>query len=169
MQFPTDAAELDRLIREHPERLAELAEYTPSWLGDQLRSAARDSHRAASHLPGEHVHAEPPRWLRLAALAALLTFAEGTATTCRCRPRIDRPQPIIAAAWMPGTVACRRHAIEVLTEGVPDDADTRCDACGVVPPGGLHTGQVVLGPMILFYAACAECRTWTDSEREGTR
>lgn len=163
--FPS-AHELDRVMREHPERLAELAQHTPTWLADQLRSAARDAHRSATAIPGATVAGEPPTWLRLAALSTLLTWTNGTGTTCEHHPRIERPEPVVAAAWRPDTVTCRTCADVTFTEGISDDDAQRCDGCGTTPSSGLHPGHLAIGPLLMFYAMCVRCR---DSGRSGTR
>ena len=163
----------------HP-KLAQFAELAraamPTALVDQVDAASDDAHQFM-HAVARHVGDESaqyaaaqdvPEWVRLTLLDAFTTWASGRGSTCRHQPTPDRPEPVLAAAWRPGLVACMRCAH--LT-GLPSGSakDRTCDRCGRVCAGlehgdGIHPGMVQLGPLIYQYGTCRDCRPSTASD-----
>ncbi len=87
-------------------------------------------------------HGDVPGWVRLGASAA-------------------RPEPVYAAAWRPGLVACIAclHLLE-LPRG--SAASRTCDSCGRVTTGvehgdGIHPCRVQYGPLTLAFGTCGDC------------
>ncbi|MDG9673028.1 hypothetical protein [Micromonospora sp. DH14] len=150
----------------HP-RFNELATLTraitPVGLVDQTDRATEDARQvmaAEGHGVKSVDASSVPGWLRLGLLDVYAQWAAGTADTCRHQPAVDRPMPVIAAAWRPGLVVC--PACVHLT-GLPRGADTTCDACGhqcgdLAHGDGIYADMIQLGPLIYQYGTCGDCR-----------
>lgn len=142
----------------------------PVHLVDQADAATTEAHAilsaAAVNLCEQDARpataGDLPGWLRLGLLDAMLTFSTGRATTCRHNPDATRPQPVLAAAWKPGTVVCTAcpHLLSLRHNA---DADATCDGCGhrcagVEEGDGIYPGMVQFGPLIYQYGTCTGCR-----------
>lgn len=146
---------------------AQMREGTPASLRDQVKAAAdesRDSaHRHAARQPGMRItsnvnHRDVPEWLRMGMLATLAGWFHGElSATCAHMPHPDRPEPVCAAAWAPGTVVCRACA-PALRAPEGSVTDRTCDRCGTVTDGDMYAGYLVFGPLTYFYGTCAACR-----------
>jgi hypothetical protein len=148
--------------------ITELNRHATTALVDQGRAAARDAHEwleFEAPLLGAPVTeldiATLPEWLRLDLLTTWAAWSAGTGRTCMHSPHPDRPEPVSAAAWRPGLVACARCVhLTVLPPG--STADRTCDACGHVvaglPDEGISPGRLTFGPMVYGYGVCPECR-----------
>ncbi len=149
--------------------ITEINRYAPTALADQGRAAADDAlHFLKLEAPflrapvSEVDIAELPEWLRLDLLTTWTGWTAGTGRTCMHSPHPDRPEPVFAAAWRPGLVACARCVhLTVLARG--SRADRTCDRCGYVVAGiehgeGIHPGRVTFGPIVFAYGTCPDCR-----------
>jgi hypothetical protein len=145
----------------------------PTWLVDQLDSAARDIEAGVDlmcatgvaagkkHVPAAAV----PDWVRLGALDTLVCWITGGASTCMHSPVPDRPTPLYAAAWRPGLIACGA-CVHLLALPRGYVADRRCDGCGHLTTGvgngdGIWPTVVALGPLSYSLGCCRDCR-WYD-------
>lgn len=123
-----------------------------------VTTAAARQH-GATHI---NIHANSqPEWIRLTILETLVKWIAGKADTCPHSPTPVRPQPVIAAAWRPGLVACARcpHLLRLR----PGSAkDRTCDGCGTVvfEAGELWAATIVYGPLSFSFGACGACRFW---------
>lgn len=103
-------------------------------------------------------HAGLPEWVRLGMYDTLLKWSEDQALTCIHMPTINKPQPVFAAAWKPGVVACAqcRHLLTVV--GV---ADTICDGCGHeckgMPDDGIKPVTAFVGALAYQFGVCVNC------------
>jgi hypothetical protein len=162
---------LDELYRTPRGRQAinEINRYAPPALADQGRAAASDALRflelEAPYLgaPVTEVDiAAIPEWLRLDLLSTWTAWLAGTGRTCMHDPHPDRPEPVFAAAWLPGLIACRRCIhLTVLRPG--SVKDRTCDRCGRVAAGlehgeGIHPGRITFGPIVFAFGMCPDCR-----------
>lgn len=140
----------------------------PVALADQLDAATDDTTRtlgAAAEAQGARRVLIPataaPAWFRLGAVEALTRWSAGQASTCFHAPHPARPQPIAAAAWKPGLIACLAcpHLFRLPRLSA---ADRRCDGCGRVTTGpehddGIHPNSVQFGPLLYTAGACRDC------------
>jgi hypothetical protein len=164
------ALALDELFRDphRDEMLAEINAQVPPAVADQRQAAARDAHRflelEAPFLgaPVEELDiARLPDWLRLDLLSTWSGWTSGTGRTCVHDPRPERPEPVFAAAWRPGLIACQRCIhLTVLRPG--SKADRTCDCCGHVVAGldqgeGISPGRLTFGPIVFGYGLCSSC------------
>lgn len=165
------ALALDDLLADPHGRaaLAALNAYAPTWLVDQGDAAAADAYRWLEfEAPliggklGRLDHAALAGWVRLGVVSTWTAWSLGQGSTCMHAPSVDRPEPVFAAAWRPGLVACARCVhLTVLRPGSP--ADRTCDACGHVVAGidhgeGIYPGRLQFGPMLYAYGTCDGCR-----------
>ena len=141
----------------------------PVALRDQTEAATDDAHRvllaeaAALGVEGENIpHRDMAEWVRLPLLDTWVRWCTGRGRTCLHEPHPDRPEPVFAAAWRPGLVACARcpHLIQLRRGSAKDRT---CDRCGRVTTGpergdGIHPGRVQLGPLLFAYGCCGDCR-----------
>jgi hypothetical protein len=124
-----------------------------------LRYAAE--HVVGSDSPAQKVRTdEIPGWIRLGAFDAVTAWANGTARTCMCSPSLDRPQPVVAAAWLPGLVTCTRCVH--LFHGLSAVEELTCDGCGHVCSetelsDGIHRTAVNCGPLTYVAGVCSRC------------
>lgn len=156
----------------HP-RFPEFAEHiraiTPVGYADQADQAIGDALRMTAAVSGL-VGAGPatataaddlPGWLRLSVVDALARFVEGAATTCIHNPDPSRPQPVLAAAWSPGLVACFLCTQLFALPG-GSVSDRTCDGCGHLCDTAagemVYPGMIQLGPLVFQYGTCAGCR-----------
>lgn len=120
------------------------------------RSATRDNRQMRRGPYSEH-----PEWVTLSVMQAVAGWAIGTADTCTHQPHPDRPQPVHAAAWRPGLIACSRCPhLFALPRG--DVRDRTCDGCGHQCAGPDHRDgirSVVIAAGALSYAVgvCRGC------------
>jgi hypothetical protein len=144
-------------------------QYASTGLADQRRAAADDALRflqLEAPLLGAPVTeldiAALPEWLRLDLLSTWTTWQAGSGRTCMHDPRPDRPEPVFAAAWLPGLIACARCIhLTVLPRG--SRKDRTCDRCGHVVAGidhgeGIHPGRITFGPIVFGYGTCPDCK-----------
>jgi hypothetical protein len=149
----------------------------PSWLLDQLDSAARDVEAgidlmcATGGAAGKrHVPvAAVPEWVRLGLLDTLVRWLTSRGATCMHSPVPSRPQPLHAAAWRPGLVACGA-CVHLLALPRGSDADRRCDGCGHLTTGvehgdGIWPTAVAFGPLSYALGCCRDCRWYDEPER----
>jgi hypothetical protein len=153
----------------YAEVAAELQTMLPTWFRDQADASARTtSHMVdvlrdhiGSHQFGGIAPAEVPDWLRLSVLDALVNWITGRAEMCRHAPDPLAPQPVLAAAWRPGLVACAACAhLFRLRRG--SDAEATCDACGHRCAGleagdGIHPAFIQAGSLLFQYGVCGSC------------
>ncbi|MFC5996259.1 hypothetical protein ACFQE5_18820 [Pseudonocardia hispaniensis] len=159
--------------------LAETQRQLPVALRDQIDAATADTDRANQRLATltgyrylTDAAATLPKWIVLALLRALAAWQVGTASTCMHNPHPDRPRPVMAAAWRPGTVACTACTL-LLTCRPGSTADRTCDGCGHITTGpehhdGIRPVCVSAGPMTLMAGVCEHCRWWPADTSEGT-
>jgi hypothetical protein len=168
---PTPTLALEQLMLDprYPELVDRIRALTPPAVRDQADAASSETLSIARGLApligdGEVRAGYPvdfPGWLRLLILDAFAQWLTGKADTCRHNPHPSRPQPIVAAAWRPGLVACRlcTHLVH-LPRG--SDADATCDLCGHqcagVPDDPIYPSVVQLGPLMFMYGTCSACR-----------
>lgn len=125
---------------------------------DQTRAAFGEAEaiiRNVAALNGSPVHegAEIP-WIVEQVGALVTALRTGTARVCRHVGPGRAPQPMIAAAWDPGRVACRPCTEKLPPLSAEDDA--RCDRCGrVVQP--IFPGAVKVGLVLLTWGLCRRC------------
>lgn len=145
-----------------------LRQAVPVALRDQTEAAADGARRAllaeaaALGVEGEHIpHRDMPEWVRLPLLDTWFRWCTGRGRTCLHEPHPDRPEPVFAAAWRPGLVACAAcpHLIQLRRGSA---ADRTCDRCGRVTAGpehgdGIHPARVQLGPLLFAYGSCGDC------------
>lgn len=97
-----------------------------------------------------------PAWLRIGAMEALARHIVARSATCIHAPHPSRPQPVAAAAWRPGFVACMacvgRHF------HLRGERAYTCDGCGRLGEN-IHAGRIVVGPILFMFGVCPECRT----------
>ena len=123
---------LDALGSLPPEIYAEWVRGLPSVPGgrDQVEASLSETRRGWDRLSavlGVDSDNDGPEWLRLAALDAMLGWMEGESRTCMHSPVPDRPQPILAAAWKPGLIACIRCPHLLKENPLSNHV---CDGCG---------------------------------------
>lgn len=142
--------------------------FTPTHLADQIDAASADVlaglHRVARvrDMDGPQLldPIDHPEWVRLGVLSALTTWLTGEGSTCMHSPHPQRPQPITAAAWRPGLIACVRCAHLFVIANATKDAT--CDGCGRVTAGltnndGIRPSIVAMGPLTWLFGVCNEC------------
>lgn len=160
----TLALETVMLSPHFAEIVKKVREVSPTWYLDQLDAAVTDV-SAAQASTGERVGldmADTPTWLRLGVLDAWASYCLGDATTCVHNPSADRPEPVFAAAWKPGIVACRA-CTHLLVLPRNSRADRICDACGY-ECAGLDAGDPIypssaqIASMLYHFGTCAGCR-----------
>lgn len=160
------AAHLDDLLGALTQQeLEELRRSAPTSLVDQLTAASRDATAVAAYgidLQSTEGHGYDgiPGWLRLGALDALLTWAQGLGSTCIHDPSPKRPEPVHAAAWRPGLVSCTRCVAYLFR--LTGDADARCDCCGRVTDGveagdPIYPSRLVFGALVYHFGTCPDC------------
>jgi len=164
----TSPAELldEMLAALTPQDAAALRTTIPVDVRDQLDAASAEISQTVGLL-GAHLGAEPiglpawaalPAWLRLSVTATLCSFAAGTASTCMHAPHLGRAEPLHAAVWRPGLIACSRcsHLLEV-----HGPAAHTCDGCGrVCPPAhedGVRLVALAVGPVLFVTGTCSDC------------
>ena len=93
-------------------------------------------------------------WVREQVAVLFRALADGTARVCRHVGPDRPPQPLFAAAWDPGRLACA-PCVDRLP--APDPvADATCDRCGrVVQP--IYPGVVRVGMTLLSWGLCRRC------------
>ena len=134
--------------------------------GDQFSAAAAAARSNSENLYGKKYplmsspSSEVPAWARLSALDALGAFVGGSAHTCSHKLDPRRPQPILAAAWMPGLVTCA--ACTDFFAGIDDEADATCDGCGHLCTGtevgdGIRPMSLTLGYLTFMLGLCERC------------
>lgn len=175
MVRPSPVLLLDDLFAdpEFIERAIELRRHAPPAFVDQLDAAAAQvtRGRTAALRSGALSSVAPipyrqvPDWLRLGLLDSLVAWLQGEGSTCLHDPTLDRPQPVIAAAWRPQLVVCG-HCAGLLALPRQSSADRRCDACGYETTGpgrgdGITPGQIQCGPLLYLFGTCNDCRWWT--------
>lgn len=151
------------------EILGALRTCVPTDLLDQGDAAAADvaagmRQAAASGVADLFPELDPldhPGWVRLGVLTAFTTLATGQASTCMHSPVASRPQPVFAAAWRPGLIACGRctHLFAITNAA----KDATCDGCGRVTTGpanndGIWPCEVVFGLLTWKFGVCDDCR-----------
>lgn len=103
---------------------------------DQLEAAsnkARESQEKTLGSTSEWVpRTDLVDWVRLGMYDALVQWFKGKASTCIHMPTPEFPEPVFAAAWMPGVVVCGSCEHLLTVTGV---ADKTCDGCGHVCEG----------------------------------
>ncbi|SQD96281.1 hypothetical protein FMEAI12_3560026 [Parafrankia sp. Ea1.12] len=100
---------------------------------------------------------EIPEWIRFGVVEALVTFSARRATTCQHAPDPARPQPVYAAAWRPGVIACAACCGFLFR--LAGDRDRTCDRCGHIErERGVYPCSVALGPLTFMFGLCHECR-----------
>lgn len=173
MSTARQALALDELLRHprFPELAAAFRRHAPTAFRDQQEAAIDDAHRAmhvfhaiaGGTLTG-NTSDEMPEWIRLGVLDTWARIADGTATTCIHQPTLDRPQPIVAAAWKPGMATCG-HCSRILNAPRGSVEDRTCDRCGHVcqPQDGdlIHPCAVQFGQLLYQFGLCRECHTET--------
>lgn len=141
----------------------------PAWLGDQFDAAADDTmtitRAMGQRLDGAKEGFLPatavPDWLRLSLLSTLTDWILGKGETCRHNPHSDTPQPLLAAAWRPGLVACT-ECVHLFRLVPGSDKEATCDGCGHRCTGpdnddGIHPAVIRCGLMVFQYGACRSC------------
>jgi hypothetical protein len=147
----------------------------PTAMLDQLDAAAADvwAHMHATgpaeRIPLALTPADHPGWLRLPLLDTFVNWIGGKAATCVHDPHPDRPQPVVAAAWRPGTIACTACEPFLFALRRGSEADRRCDGCGKVTRGpaaddGIYPVALQAGPMLYRAGVCRDCRYWPPEE-----
>jgi hypothetical protein len=165
----TTVLALDKMLRNLTDAdRAEMRARAPVHLLDQLDAAAAQSERlfkgmgaAMKATVGGVDYANVPDWLRLSLVDTWARFIGGTIDTCQHAPRIDHPQPVVAAVWRPGLIVCA-HCIH-LTKAT-GTADLTCDRCARVCAGldhgeGIHSCSITFGPLLYFFGLCPGCMT----------
>ena len=158
---------LDKLMRRLTDNeRAEMRATAPVHLVDQFDAAARDVDRLLKDLGrdlgatiGGLDYTAVPDWLRLSLVDTWFAFVGGTADTCMHAPVISHPQPVVAAVWRPGLIACA--ACAHLTK-VTGEADRSCDRCARVCAGldageGIHGCSISFGPLLYMFGLCPGC------------
>jgi hypothetical protein len=153
---------LMQLPREQQLRLLRrVSQSAPPGLADQITAASTDAEAAVWEILGAGSKwATLPGWAWLGALDTLVGWIQGTARTCLHTPHPERPEPVFAAAWRPGVVACRRctHLLRVGSA----IRDATCDGCGHVCLGvaagdGITPSAFPFGPLTFWAGACKDC------------
>lgn len=174
------AIALDRLLR-HPElpnhldqARAHLRAAGYGWLLDQGDAAAHETHTHMRDLADHHhgeVIARPvddhPEWVRLALISTLADWITGKARTCLHSPDPRRPQPVQAAAWKPGVIACR-HCTHLFALPADSPKNWTCDCCGHVIDHSrgekIWATAISCGLFMYQLGACIDCRYWNAPE-----
>lgn len=145
---------------------AEMRSRAPVHLLDQSDAATSQAERlfkdmgsAMKATIGGADYGDVPDWLRLSLVDTWAGFIEGTLDTCQHAPRIDRPQPVVAAVWRPGLIVCTACIYLTKATGA---ADLTCDRCARVRAGlergeGIHPCSISFGPLLYFYGLCPDC------------
>ncbi|MDN5751364.1 MAG: hypothetical protein L0H64_23170, partial [Pseudonocardia sp.] len=99
-------------------------------------------------------------------------WAIGTADTCTHQPHPDRPQPVHAAAWRPGLIACSRCP-HLLALARHDVRDRTCDGCGHQCAGpdhgdGIRPVMIAAGALSYAVGVCRDC-WWGADDTDQTR
>ena len=161
---------IDELLCTDPERAAALANDVPTWVLDQYKAAAQQVYAripavAAStdSTVSSSTLSQAPGWVRLNVLDTIVGWSAGHGQVCVHQPHPSRPQPVVAAAWKPGLVACG-HCTHLLRIKSGSIADRTCDGCGSVDPhDGLYPTTVTVGPLIYSLGVCQTCRWWDET------
>lgn len=155
----------DLLTEAPPEVRAALVDAVPPQLRRRIEGVSHDLVAGMSALgsPQAVGPREVPPWVRLCVLETWSRWALGTADTCMHAPRIERAEPVSAAAWRPGVVACGQCS-HLLTLPRGSAADRRCDGCGRVTAGpehgdGIRPCVLKVATMLYLLGACERC-TW---------
>lgn len=148
------------------QHLAEQAAASP--LADQISAAARHVRQSICDGARDHGFAylerpacDVPEWVRLGLLDAFAAWVGGHADTCQHQPTYRRPQPVVAAAWRPGVIACGQCTHLFLLPRHRDN-DRRCDGCGRITTGpensdGIRPNVAALAGFAYMFGTCAEC------------
>ncbi len=159
----------------HPQ-FAELAQHCSAILGtavaDQHGAANHDARHLAdqlgNHFDGTQIGGGPdkvPGWRRLGVIETWIGHCSGTADTGRHNPNIRSPQPVVAAAWKPGLIACGA-CVQILAPRRNSVEDRTCDACGHECAGcdaddPIYPSVVQFGSLIYQFGVCTSCRNDT--------
>ncbi|MGI5127456.1 hypothetical protein ACQEVB_11660 [Pseudonocardia sp. CA-107938] len=122
---------------------------------------------ATGHEVRQVAYKAAPEWLTLSIVAAFTEWAEGEAATCQHRPTVAQPEPVFAAAWMPGLIVCAQ-CTDRLALPAGSVRDRTCDACGHICAGPAHADPiwaktVVAGLLVYQIGVCRDCLPWRAS------
>jgi len=154
------ALDLDQVLKDmDPDISAAIREAMPVSLRDQIASAARDSRGIAGIALGNEGQAvtasEVAPWLRLSALSELVSWFQGSESTCTHDPNPARPQSVWAAAWRPNLIVCG-SCVHLL--GSTRATDKNCDCCGRDTTGENALEVITLVGALAYLAfSCREC------------
>lgn len=146
--------------RQHASVPAPIRDQADAAIAEARQTALAAAARIDAAPTGTASIADIPGWLRLGILDAFVQLINGTAQTCRHSPVPDNPQPVMAAAWRPGLLTCRR-CVHLFTTVRGSDADRTCDGCGRVCTGVdgdlIQPGLLSMSVIVFQYGACADC------------
>lgn len=164
MLRPEVLKELDRLLADPDYRRQAATAIRPSFYGKLLVAATDQSalvlDKALAAGVFKHVASisdtTVPRWARLGAINALGTWCHGEGYTCAHNPSFELPQPVFAAAWKPGLVACIR-CTGLMSVPQGSDLDRTCDGpCGQVV-ARIRPSAVQLAAFTWSFGSCPNC------------
>jgi hypothetical protein len=171
MTSPTLLLEKLMLHPAYDQIVREIRASTPTGAVDQADAATNDAlstmSAMADHLGADGVRGALPKdipdWLRLTVLDAFVGYLTGRADTCRHNPTATSPAPVFAAAWRPGLLSCQACCAFVFRLATRSDSDATCDCCGhrcagVEAGDPIYPALVQLGPLIVQYGACSDCK-----------
>ena len=158
--------EVDETLRD-PEAMAAARRSMPVGQRDQSDSAKADTRRLVAAIAGVMGAstlllrgADFPGWLRLGAIEAVVRWVEGDGRLCAHCPTQERPGPIMAGAWMPGTVCPLCVSLLQFPPGSVEDQ--MCDGCGHVC-AGVGAGDPIrvvfttFGVLTFMAGVCTSC------------
>lgn len=171
------AVALDEMIRDHRQHvlLDACRDLAPPGWTDQAEATAehlRDGWlRATAHRRADVTYRTArwgryPTWVTLGIMTTITEWAAEVGSTCTHAPTATRPQPVHAAAWRPGLVACGR-CIFLLNLPRGAAAESLCDGCGHQCAGvddgdPIWSSVIVAGVLTYSVGVCRSCRWWTD-------
>lgn len=152
------AVAADRLL--HDPNLRDVLDKMRSRIDDsdpyteQLVAAAGEASALLGHGNSSCGSAESVPWIRLGAMTALTKWGLREETkVCSHEPHHMRPEPVFAAAFMPGAVVCKR-CVGLLFEG---SDRYLCNGCGTRREQECYIGTMQIAALTWMFHLCAEC------------
>jgi hypothetical protein len=151
-----------------PEVFAAIRRSMPPGERDQTQAAQAHTARLATAVAGlmgktaqKADFSAHPAWIRLGAIDAIARWVVGSAQTCPHCPPPDRPGPIVAAAWMPGTVVCP-GCTELTNLPAGSVTDRTCDGCahecaGLDYDDPIRPLFITCGVLTFMAGVCSDC------------
>lgn len=157
-----NAVELDEYLASLTPEEQKRMEMSSTSLTDQVHAARAEGVAAQEKQLGNPArwvpHNGSPDWLRLGQLDVILKWHQGKVLTCVHRPVPSRPEPVYAAAWLPGRVVCAKCIHMLCVDG---EDDTVCDGCGHkcagLPDDGIMPITSFIGSLGYRAGVCDSC------------